>query len=68
MVDLIFWTGVEFLKWLANGLGLSYQEIIVYLFIFFIPANPHIVGSWLRPWLGIRDREACFATDLLCVF
>ena len=37
MVDVIFWNGVEFLKWLENILGLSYQEINVYLFIIFHP-------------------------------
>ena len=38
MVDYIFWTGVELLKAAADVMGMTYQEINVYLFIILHPA------------------------------
>ena len=38
MVDYIFWTGVELLKTASAAMGITYQEINVYLFIILHPA------------------------------
>ena len=38
MVDYIFWTGVEFLKAAGELMGITYQEINVYLFVILHPA------------------------------
>ena len=38
MVDYIFWMGVKLLKVAADIMGMTYQEINVYLFIILHPA------------------------------
>lgn len=38
MIDTIFHWCVEFLKYWAVQFGMTYEEINVYLFVFFIPA------------------------------
>ena len=49
MIDYIFWTGVEILKDLASILGITYQELNVYVFIFFHPA---VTLALLLLWLS----------------
>jgi len=38
MIDTIFYWCVKFLKYWAAQWGMTYEEINVYLFVFFIPA------------------------------
>ena len=53
MIDHIFWTGVEILKDLASILGITYQELNVYVFIFFHPAvTLALLLLWLRAEFG----------------
>ena len=53
MVDHIFWTGVEILKDLASILGITYQELNVYVFIFFHPSvTLALLLLWLRAEFG----------------
>lgn len=53
MIEYIFWTGVEILKDLASVLGITYQEINVYFFIFFHPAlTVLLLFLWLRAEFG----------------
>ena len=53
MVDQIFWTGVGFLKDLSSVLGITYQELNVYFFIFFHPALTFVLLLlWLRAEFG----------------
>tara|TARA_B100000575_G_scaffold259065_1_gene231063 strand:- start:371 stop:544 length:174 start_codon:yes stop_codon:yes gene_type:complete len=39
MVNYIFWTGVEIFKVSASWLGITYQELNVYFFIYL---QPHV--------------------------
>tara|TARA_A200000159_G_C7311661_1_gene334906 strand:+ start:333 stop:497 length:165 start_codon:yes stop_codon:yes gene_type:complete len=48
MIDWIFWTGVELLKDSAQMLGMTYQEINVWLFIV---AHPAITLLFIFLWL-----------------
>lgn len=51
MINYIFWQGVEILKDLAQLLGMTYQEINVYIFIF---AHPLITLLFIFLWLKAR--------------
>jgi len=55
MVDYIFWTGVELLKAAAELLGITYQEINVYLFIILHPALTII---FFLLWVSERLRRS----------
>ena len=55
MVDYIFWTGVELLKAAADVMGMTYQEINVYLFIILHPALT--IGFFLF-WVFERRRRS----------
>ena len=53
MIDYIFWTGVEILEDLASILGITYQELNVYVFIFSHPAvTLALILLWLRAEFG----------------
>ena len=51
MIDWIFWTGVEILKDCAAYLGMTYQEVNVWLFIV---AHPMITLLFICLWLRAR--------------
>ena len=55
MVDYIFWTGVELLKAAAELLGITYQEINVYLFIIL---NPALTIGFFLLWVFERRRRS----------
>ena len=61
MVDHIFWTGVDILKLSANWLGITYQELNVYFFIFF---HPFTTLLFLTLWLRARRRNWMFRASV----
>jgi len=54
MIETIFWKGVELLKVGAKLMGMSYQEINVYLFVFLHPA---ITLIFISLWLFEKQRK-----------
>lgn len=51
MINYIFWTGVEILKDTAQLLGMTYQELNVYVFVI---GHPIITLLFIFLWLKAR--------------
>lgn len=51
MINWIFWTGVEILKDMSAYLGMTYQELNVWLFIV---AHPLITLLFIALWLRCK--------------
>jgi hypothetical protein len=56
MIDTIFYWCVDFLKFWAAQLGMTYEEINVYLFVFILPAIV-IIQFFMIAALLLRDNK-----------